>query len=93
MKKEVKQSAQDNSFGVASVVLGILSIIFASFNGLILSVIALIFANKQRKINANKWSKAGKILGIIGLVISIALIVLIIVGLATNPDLLSSLPQ
>ena len=65
----------DNSFGVASVILGIFSIVFASVNGIILAVIALIFANKQQMRNANAWGKNGKTLAIIGIILSIVVIV------------------
>lgn len=77
MKKEAKKTehSYDNSFGVAAVVLGILSIVFASFYGLILSIIALVFANKQNARQKNSWSKAGKILAIIGIILSVITII------------------
>jgi Ni/Fe-hydrogenase subunit HybB-like protein len=79
MAKEAKKEEShksDNSFGIASVVLGILSIIFASANGIILAIIALVFASKQQKKYANSWSRAGKILSIIGIILSILAIII-----------------
>lgn len=75
MKKEASGAvALDNSFGVASVILGILSILLLSTNGVILGVIALIFANKQRNKHETSWSRAGRILSIIGIIVGIILI-------------------
>jgi protein-S-isoprenylcysteine O-methyltransferase Ste14 len=93
MKKEerVKSNSKENSFGVASVVLGILSILFSSFYGVILGVIGIVFAAKQQKISPNKWSRAGKILSIIGTILSIVVIIFLIVGIKSNPELLNSL--
>jgi len=73
-KKEV-----DNSFGVASVILGILSIamapgavlafVYGPFVGIVLGIIGIVFAQKQKRIKNNKWVKAGRTLSIIGLVL------------------------
>ena len=65
------KEANDNSCGVTSVVLGILSIVLAGPGGLILSLIGLVFSTKQKKYQKNKWSTAGLVLNIIGLIISI----------------------
>jgi len=68
MVKEV-----NNNFGIAAVILGIISISFlavpiiGSGAGLILGIITLIFAFVQKKKSNNKWAKAGIILGIIGI--------------------------
>ncbi len=69
-----KEDVKDNSFGTASVVLGIFSIIFASIPGAILGLLAVIFASKQKKIQNNKWVKAGFILGLAGIILSAVLI-------------------
>lgn len=91
MKKEgKKESSNENNFGLASVVLGIVSLF--SFGGLILGIIALVFAKKQEKVHANKWSKAGKILGIIGIILGILLIIFNI-WYAKNPGLFSQFSQ
>ena len=78
-KEESKHISGDNSFGIASVVLGIFIIVFASINGLILGIIALVFANKQQKKHYTKWGKNGKILAIIGIILSIIVVVITIV--------------
>lgn len=92
MKKEVMKFSRvtnDNSLGVTSVVLGILSIVFASAIGVILGIIALVFAVKQQNRSANSWGKAGKILAIIGIILSIAAI---IASYYVLPDVLRNLP-
>jgi vacuolar-type H+-ATPase subunit I/STV1 len=79
MKKEALSktgnSGNDNAFGIASVVLGIFSIVFASINGIILGIIGLIFAIKQQNKTPTSWGKAGEILAIIGIVLSILAII------------------
>ena len=62
---------KDNSFGVAGVILGILSLclVIIPMVGLALGIIGVIFAYKQKKRGANSWSKAGLWLSWIGVVI------------------------
>lgn len=76
----------DNSSGTASVILGILSIvsilftffaIFAPVAGIILAIIAFVFALSQRKHTRNSWSTAGLTLAIIGFILNL----LVIIGL------------
>jgi len=72
----------DNSFGIAAVVLGILSIVFSvgvllgSVGGTILGIVALVFALIQKKKANNKWAYIGMILAIIGIVLNIALLII-----------------
>jgi len=80
----------DNSFGIASVILGILSIVLASVPGIIFGIIGLFFASKQKKIHANKWSKAGFILAIIGIILSVVVIYL---AVKYSSSLLQYAPQ
>lgn len=79
MKKEETAQhfahSQDNSFGVASVVLGIIAIVLASVIGIIFAVIGLIFGIKQSKIAKNKWSSWGIILAIIAIILSIIVVI------------------
>ncbi|MBX4196905.1 hypothetical protein KW805_04930 [Candidatus Pacearchaeota archaeon] len=86
MKKEA-----DNSFGVAGVVLSIMSIVFmgSPLAGLALGITALVFSNKQRKYASNQWSKSGRVLAIIGIVLSALLAIASIYYLAQHPDFLS----
>lgn len=84
MEKEATLES-DNSYGLVAFIFGILSILMAPgldvfifygpFVGLILGILGIIFAIKQRKINNNKWAKWGLWLSIAGTVISIAILV------------------
>lgn len=78
MKKNIEKISQGN--GITALVLGILGIllIFAPYFGLPLSILALVFSKLQNKIMKTGMSTAGKVLGIIGIVIS-GLMLLIIV--------------
>jgi len=71
--KQGKQVPSDNSNGVASLVLGILSIIFSMVPllGLILGILGIVFASKQKKIASSGAATGGMITSIIGLVFSI----------------------
>lgn len=73
IRKEVseKPTTGDNSFGIVGVVFGILSILSLSIGGVIMGIIGLIFSLKQKKVAANKWSKAGIILNIIGIIVGV----------------------
>lgn len=88
MKKEDLKN--DNSFGIAGVSLGISSIVLASFNGLLLGIVALVFAMKQQKKSPNSWGKNGKIVAIVGIILSI-LSVILSFWIAQNPQLLASI--
>ena len=82
VKGSVKGS---NNSGVAAVVLGILSIVFAfmlPFLGLVFGVISLFFSIHQRKVSSNSWANAGITLSIIGIVLSIAVWILLTTVLA-----------
>ena len=94
MVKGAEIKNKDNSFGVASVVLGILSIIFSfpPIAGIVLGVISLVFATKQQNRFHNKWGKTGKILSIIGIILSIILWVAV-AWLQKNPDFYNQLLQ
>lgn len=85
-----KDGESGNEFGLLSVVFGVLSIVSLSAAGIVMGILAVIFAYQQNKRDANKWSKAGKILGIIGIVLGI--IMLIVVYWAVSSDLLANLP-
>jgi protein-S-isoprenylcysteine O-methyltransferase Ste14 len=88
------KKGDDNSFGVASVVLGILSIVFSSppLNGLILGILGFIFAKKQQNRNPNIWSRRGKILSIIGMILSVVFLIFL-AWIAKNPEYLDQLAQ
>jgi len=83
----------DNGFGIASVVLGILSVTFSvliPFQGVFLGVIGLIFALIQRKKSNNKWASWGVILSAVGIMLSIVILYLL---LSIYPDLISQLQE
>ncbi|MEK6825339.1 MAG: hypothetical protein AABY00_00980 [Nanoarchaeota archaeon] len=73
MKKRVAGSSRsnENSFGTASVVLGIVSLVFPSYYGLIPGIVALVFALKQRHNGNNRWAVWGCALAIIGILINV----------------------
>ena len=77
MKKEGLTT--DNSFGVASVVLGIVGIVLSflgnPLTGVALGIVGMIFSKKQKKHFENIWSRRGKILGIASLILGIVLFV------------------
>lgn len=88
MKKRV---INDNSFGVASVILGTTSVVLSLLSPLILpalafAVIGFIFALIQNKHSKNAWSKWGNLLSIIG-------IILVIIGLIASYLILQYYPQ
>ena len=71
-------------FGVASLVLGILSLLFIlmPYFGLPMAILAVVFASKQNKTNPTGQANAGNVLGVIGIVLnSIVLFCMIIFGL------------
>ena len=73
----------DNSFGIASLVLGILGILFflAPYIGIFGSILAIIFSRVQQKKQKSGLATAGLVTGIIGLIFNIILIFLIIIFL------------
>jgi len=62
--------------GISGFTLGIMGIIFAGWIGMIICIIGLIFSFVQQKRHKMKIAKVGVILNIIGIVLSIAVIVL-----------------
>lgn len=93
MKKEEVEKTNDNSFGTASVVFGVISIVSTSVVGIILGILGLIFSMKQKKITKNKWSKAGMILSVIGIILGIIFFVYTVISLLKNPQFLSQFQQ
>ncbi len=75
MVKREEMKSMNNDFGVVAVVLGVLSIIFTSINGIILGLVGLGFTFKQIKVMKNKWSKAGLILNVIGIVLGVIVMI------------------
>jgi glycopeptide antibiotics resistance protein len=73
-----KEKLTDNSFGIAGVILGILSVLSLNIVGIVLGFIGLTFSRKQNKIAKNKWSKYGMVLNVIGIVVGVVLLVVLI---------------
>jgi len=73
--KEEGKSDKENSFGIAAVILGILSVLtfFTIIFPIILGILGLIFALIQRKRNNNRWATAGIVLSIIGIILGVVL--------------------
>jgi site-specific recombinase len=89
MKKKIKNTysnksnrkiKNDNVSGITSLVLGISGIVLP-FIGLPLSILAVIFANKQRKIEPTSHATAGNVLGIIGIVLNGIMWFLVLISL------------
>lgn len=82
MSKE--ESQKDNSFGVASLVLGLISTVFLFFFplGLILGLVGLIFGFVQRRKHKNPWATWGIVLSIIGIVLGILFAYTILSGIS-----------
>jgi len=71
----LKKKRKDNHFGVASLALGILSILFSiiPFLSLIAGILGIVFAVKQKKTWYSVSAKAGLITSIVGIVITLVL--------------------
>lgn len=65
-----------DGLGISGFTLGILSIIFAGWMGLLIAVIGGIFCFVQQKKKKIKIAKVGLVLNIIGFIISLAFILL-----------------
>ncbi len=80
-KKEAKENknkesiVKGNSFGASGFTLGILGIFFAGFWGIPLSIIGFIFCFIQQRRRPTKLGKAGLIINVFGLILSILFII------------------
>lgn len=90
VKKEVQKQVRDfsNASGIVGVVFGILSIVFTLNNGIVLGIIGLAFSLVQNKRMRNRWSRAGIVLNIIGIILGV---VFIIIALTVLPNYLAQL--
>ncbi|MFA6073265.1 MAG: hypothetical protein WC758_04080 [Candidatus Woesearchaeota archaeon] len=73
------QKKVNDDYAVASLILGISSIVLPVI-GIVTGILAILFANKQRKIESNSMATAGLITGIIGLVFQ-AIMLLVLIAL------------
>lgn len=74
------KTKKKDSFGLASLVLGVLGIILflTPGVGIICGILAIHFSGKQQKIGMTEQAKFGKITGIIGLIISSLYLILVL---------------
>ena len=70
------EKEKTEGLGISGFTLGVIGIVFSGWVGLIFSVIGLIFCFVQQKGHKTRFGKAGVILNIIGIVLSILIIVL-----------------
>ena len=84
------QKPEDNGYGITSLVLGISSILLQVI-GIVTGILAIIFANKQKKIQPNGMATAGLVTGIVGLVFQALTLLVIIFALAIFGAVLGSL--
>ena len=91
-KKEVTPT--DNSFGVAGVVFGILSLVLAvtMVLGILFGLLGLIFSIVQWRRQRTGWAVTGVILSVLGLIFSVVILIMVIsfvthlAGCFQNPD-------
>jgi hypothetical protein len=83
---------EGNGYGIAGLVLGILGILvfIIPFFNLLMPILAIVFAVKQRKQSSNGVATSALVLGIVGLVIAVIYDILLIIGLSM-PDTEASL--
>ena len=97
VKKEVGKDR--NGFGVTSFTLGILCVIFVILNpliALVLGIVGFIFGKKQNKIQKTSLAKAGIVLNIVGMILSVVIIILGIIAIryiTNNPEILAQFQQ
>jgi len=87
-KKEGKKSYKksEEGLGVSGFTLGVLSIIFAGWIGIIIAIVGFIFCMIQQKRHATGLGKTGMILSVIGLIVSIVFIII-------TPYIINLIPQ
>ena len=73
--KENKTQVKGNSFGASGFTLGIMSILSLGYIGVIMSLVGLFFCYVQFRGKKTKLAKAGLIINVVGLVVSIIWIV------------------
>lgn len=85
--EEIKPN-KSNSYGIASLVCGVIGLPLSWFPvlGLALPILAIYFKGQQDKISSNGLSAVGNILGIIGLVIGLFMTLLMIIFWVAFPE-------
>ena len=78
--KQYSKKLVGNNFGIASLILGILSILISLFSalaGIVMGILGIIFSVKQRRRSPNGIATAGLITSIIGLAISVISLIIL----------------
>lgn len=73
--KDESKPVVNNNYGLASMILGICSIVVPFF-GIVCGILAVVFATKQNKIEKTGMATAGLITGIIGIVLGFSIFLL-----------------
>lgn len=84
----------EDAFGLSSFIIGIISLVLLINNqmsSLILSILAIIFANKQNNISKSVLARWGKTTGIISLIISLVIIFALVIYVLKNPETFNQL--
>ena len=78
-----KKNKVTHAWGIASLVLGIVSLLLfiAPYFGLPLAILAIVFHSKQKKIEPTGVSTGGLVTGIIGIVINSIMLFIVLVAL------------
>jgi hypothetical protein len=74
-KKEVATKKSGGEFGASGFTLGVLSIPFAGYFGVVIGIVGLVFCVIQQKKKKTSLGKWGIVLNIVGLVLSVAFII------------------
>ena len=86
-----KEGKEDNSFGIASLVLGIVGSVLGILGlPIILSITGLIFGIIQFRRQKNNWAIWGMVLSVLGIIISIYMIWMIISTASTFSQTIQS---
>lgn len=76
MAEKEKTEGKNEGLGISGFTIGVLGIVFSGWVGLILTTIGFIFCFIQQKQHKTKLGKIGKILNIVGFVLSLLIIIL-----------------
>ena len=88
-------TAEENNFGLASFILGVLSAVFSLFiyPGIILGILGLIFGIVQTRKKNNNWAIWGIVLSIAGVILSIVIVVNIVLYVLELQNIIATCTQ
>jgi len=70
------EKEKTEGLGISGFTIGVMGIILSGWVGLIMSIVGLVFCLVQQKGHKTRFGKAGVIINIIGIVLSVAIIIL-----------------